>query len=68
VPSLAAHPVKRLVEAGVRVSIGTDDLLFFDKSVSEQCADLAAAGTLTLAQVEHMLPEGTGMIKTVRSV
>jgi adenosine deaminase len=54
VPSLAAHPVKRLVEAGVRVSIGTDDLLFFDKSVSEQCAELAAAGALTLAQIRGL--------------
>jgi adenosine deaminase len=58
VPSLAVHPIKRLVEAGLRVTIGTDDLLFFDKSISEQCADLIDAGTLTKAQVEHILMEG----------
>jgi adenosine deaminase len=50
-PSLADHPIKKLVEAGVRVSIGSDDMLFFDRSVSEQCWDLIKAGTLTRAQV-----------------
>ena len=58
VSSLAAHPIKRLVEAGLRITIGTDDLLFFNKSISEQCADLIDAGALTKAQVEHILMEG----------
>ncbi|GMO45003.1 MAG: adenosine deaminase [Treponemataceae bacterium] len=55
VSSLAEHPVKRLIEAGVRVSIGTDDVLFFDRSVSEQCWDLIEAGTLTGAQIASVL-------------
>ena len=38
------HPIKKMFEAGVRLSIGTDDLLFFNRSVSEQCADLVDAG------------------------
>jgi adenosine deaminase len=56
--SLAAHPIKRLVEAGLRVTRGTDDLLFFDKSISEQCADLISMDVLTKAQIEHILMEG----------
>jgi adenosine deaminase len=55
VPSLAEHPIKKLIEAGVRVSIGTDDILFFNRSVSEQCWDLIQAGTLTGAQVASVL-------------
>jgi adenosine deaminase len=58
IPSTAVHPIKRLFEAGLRITIGTDDLLFFDKSISEQCTDLIGAGTLTQAQVEHILMEG----------
>jgi adenosine deaminase len=58
VPSLAAHPIQCLVEAGLRITIGTDDLLFFDKSISEQCADLISTDVLTKAQVEHILMEG----------
>lgn len=51
VPSLAEHPIKKLVDAGVRVSIGSDDILFFDRTVSEQCWDMLQAGILTGAQI-----------------
>jgi adenosine deaminase len=50
--SLKKHPIKQLVEAGVRVSIATDDLLFFNRTVSEQSYDLIKAGTLTEQQVK----------------
>ncbi len=55
VPSLELHPIKTLVEAGVRVSIATDDLLFFNRSVSEQCADLVNAGLFTKDEVMDLL-------------
>lgn len=55
VPSLEEHPIKKLVKAGVRVSIATDDLLFFNRSVSEQCADLVNAGLFTKEEVIQLL-------------
>lgn len=55
VKSLEEHPIKKLVEAGIRVTICTDDLMFFNKSVSEQCVDLINSGTLTKDQVKDIL-------------
>jgi adenosine deaminase len=54
-PSIKEHPIKRLVEAGVNVTIATDDLLFFDRSLSEQCHDMLQAGTLTENQITAIL-------------
>ena len=54
VNSLEEHPIKKIVEAGVRVSISTDDLLFFNKSVSEQCFDLVRANILTVDQIKNI--------------
>ena len=51
------HPIKKMFEAGVRLSIGTDDLLFFDRSVSEQCEDLLNAGVLTKEQIFKILDD-----------
>lgn len=51
-PSMAEHPIKKLYEAGCKVSIATDDLLFFGRNVSEQAFDLVQAGALTEAQIK----------------
>ena len=55
VPSLEEHPIKILCENGVDVTIATDDLLFFNKSISEECADLVNAGVLSKEQVFDIL-------------
>lgn len=57
VSNLVNHPIKTLVENGVRVSIGTDDLLFFNKTISEQCADLLENGVLTKDQILKILAD-----------
>lgn len=54
VKNLDTHPIKKIVEAGVRVTISTDDLLFFNKSVSEQCYDLVQANVLTMDQIKEI--------------
>jgi len=54
VKGLEVHPIKKIVEAGIRVTISTDDLLFFNKSVSEQCFDLVKAGVLTIEQIKSI--------------
>ncbi|HHU35842.1 MAG TPA: adenosine deaminase [Treponema sp.] len=58
VPSLKDHPIKKMMDAGVRVSIGTDDLLFFGKTVSEQIFDLVSQGIITEKDAVQLLNEG----------
>lgn len=55
VKSYEEHPLKKLVAAGIDVSIATDDLMFFNKSVSEQCVDLISYNVLTEEQVKTIL-------------
>ena len=57
VPSLEEHPIKKFVEWGIPVTIGTDDLLFFNKSVSEQCVDLVNSGVLTVEQIKKIFSD-----------
>ncbi len=58
VTSLKTHPIGKMVEAGVPVTIGTDDRLFFDHGVSRQARDLVAAGVLSETQAEAVLTTG----------
>lgn len=58
VASLETHPIKRMLDAGVPVTVGTDDLLFFGRSVSEQIFDLVSLGTITEADADKLLAEG----------
>lgn len=41
-PSLAAHPVKRLMQAGLRVTLNSDDPPFFATDVAAEYANVAA--------------------------
>ncbi len=55
VPSLKEHPMRRMWDAGVRITINTDDLLFFNRSVSEQCYDLVECGLFTQEEMFALL-------------
>ncbi len=57
VPSLKEHPMRRMADAGVPLSIGTDDLLFFNRTVSQQCADLVDCGLFTESELFTILGE-----------
>lgn len=58
VPSLKEHPIKKMLDAGVRISIGTDDLLFFGQTVSEQIHSLVAHSVITPQDADQLLNEG----------
>lgn len=45
--SLKEHPMRKMWDAGCRLTICTDDLLFFNRSVSEQCVDMVDCGLFT---------------------
>jgi adenosine deaminase len=58
VESLAAHPIRRLYDAGVRVTINTDDILMFGESVSEEYLSLYRAGVFTAAELDEIRQNG----------
>lgn len=54
VPSLAEHPIRRLYDAGVPVSVNTDDPLIFGTSLSEEFLALYRAGVMTAAELDEL--------------
>ncbi|HOC30103.1 MAG TPA: adenosine deaminase [Treponemataceae bacterium] len=55
VPSLAEHPIKKMLDAGVPIALGTDDLLFFEDSVSVQLYHLVSQNVITEADADKIL-------------
>jgi adenosine deaminase len=58
VESLAAHPIRRLYDAGVRVSVNTDDVLVFGQGVSDEFLNLHRAGLFTTAELDEIRQNG----------
>ena len=56
------HPIKTLVENGVRVTINTDDLLIFDSSIENEYLKLYKAGTLSAEQLDEIRQTGLGIL------
>ena len=50
--SYAAHPIRQLFDAGVKVTINTDDVVIFGNGVSEQYLKLYRSGTFSLPELE----------------
>ncbi len=51
-PDLAHHPIRILVDNGIRVSINSDDKTVFGKTVSEEYLGLYLAGTLNAEELD----------------
>jgi adenosine deaminase len=58
VKSLKDHPIKKMIDAGVPVTVATDDLLFFDHTVSRQILDLVTEKVITEADADTLLKNG----------
>ncbi len=56
------HPIKILVENGVKVTINTDDLLIFDSSIEKEYLLLYKAGTLNVEQLDEIRRIGLSLI------
>jgi adenosine deaminase len=52
VASLEAHPIRRLFDAGVKVTVNTDDALVFGAGVSDEFRSLYSAGLFTAAELD----------------
>jgi adenosine deaminase len=58
VPSIKEHPLRRLLDAGVRCTVSTDDPLCFANSVTEEYETLAKELTFTHAELAKVASNG----------
>ena len=54
VADLKSHPIRRLYDHGVEVTINTDDLTIFGQSVSDEYLNLYRAGVFTPDELEEI--------------
>jgi len=52
------HPIRALFDAGVRVTVGTDDALMFGTSLSREFLALFDAGVMTAAELDAPPSDG----------
>ncbi len=58
VPSMRAHPIRRLMQAGVRCTVSTDDPLCFANSLIEEYTALALELNFTRAELAQVARNG----------
>lgn len=58
VHEMAAHPIRRLMQAGVRCTVSTDDPLCFANTVNEEYATLAKELNFTRAELAQVARNG----------
>lgn len=58
VESLATHPIRKLFDAGVRVTVNTDDVLVFGQGVSAEFLNLYRAGCLNEVELDQVRQTG----------
>ncbi len=58
VKSLKKHPIKKMIDAGVPVTVGTDDLLFFGQTCANQIYNLVAENVITEKDADLLLATG----------
>jgi adenosine deaminase len=58
VKDLAHHPIRILVDNGVRVTLNTDDLTIFGQSASQEYLSLYRSGLMTATELDFIRLEG----------
>ena len=58
VGDLAHHPIRILVDNGIRVTLNTDDLTIFGQSASHEYLSLYRSGLMTAAELDFIRLEG----------
>jgi adenosine deaminase len=58
VETLASHPIRKLFDAGVRVTVNTDDMAMFGQSVSHEFLNLYKAGCLDEKELDQIREHG----------
>jgi adenosine deaminase len=62
VESYSAHPIRKLYDHGIPVTINTDDMLVFNQSVSQEYLNLFKSGLMTADELNHIREIGLGEI------
>ena len=62
-PSLAAHPIRRLMQAGVNCTVSTDDPLCFANALNDEYAALADGLQFTRAELAQAARNGWAVAK-----
>jgi adenosine deaminase len=55
---MAVHPIRKLFDSGISVTVNTDDALVFGPSVSEEFMSLYRAGVFTAAELDQIRLNG----------
>lgn len=58
VESYANHPIKRIYDAGIPVTINTDDLLIFNQTISQEYLNLFNANLMTAEELNRVRETG----------
>jgi adenosine deaminase len=58
VPTLAGHPIRRLMQAGIRCTVSTDDPLCFANALNDEYAALAGELSFTKAELAQVARNG----------
>jgi adenosine deaminase len=58
VPSMKEHPLRRLMHAGVRCTVSTDDPLCFANSITEEYETLVSELTFTRTEIAQLVRNG----------
>ena len=53
-----SHPIRRLYDHGVRVTVNTDDVAVFDQGVSKEFLNLYRAGNWTAKELDDIRRNG----------
>jgi adenosine deaminase len=61
VARMEEHPIRRLFDAGVRVTVGSDDPLTFGTSLSGEFLALCDAGVMTSAELDAVRLQALGL-------
>jgi adenosine deaminase len=58
VASIAKHPIRRLFDEGIKVTVNTDDLMIFGQSVSDEFFNLYKSGLFTPEELDNIRTNG----------
>jgi adenosine deaminase len=58
VDRLETHPIRKLYDAGICVTVNTDDALIFGRSVSEELLGLYRAGVFIAPELDEIRLDG----------
>jgi adenosine deaminase len=54
VKNIAEHPIRKLFDHGIKVTVNTDDLILFDATVSDQLIDLYENDIFSFEEIEKL--------------